>query len=235
MRSPASATSCARSSTSASCAFRPPRLRSSAPTRSARTCRRSVRASAGTCRSCGPRSRHWTRRRWHPRCARAHDRPSRSGGPTTSSAARTCWSRSLRSRATASSATAPTPWRWTWRSMRKLIRAGHAREIVHAVQQVRRNEGLDITDRIALALGGAEHLLDAAREHESYIATETLRDERRLTARPGPGRRASRSTAASWRSDWPRQRRTEPPPRQPTHSNSCALELLLGVGADGPS
>ena len=56
----------------------------------------------------------------------------------------------------------------------ELIRAGHAREIVHAVQQVRRNEGLDITDRIALALGGAEHLLDAAREHESYIATETL-------------------------------------------------------------
>jgi isoleucyl-tRNA synthetase len=56
----------------------------------------------------------------------------------------------------------------------ELIRAGHAREIVHAIQQVRRNEGLQITDRIALALGGAEHLLDAAREHESYIATETL-------------------------------------------------------------
>jgi isoleucyl-tRNA synthetase len=56
----------------------------------------------------------------------------------------------------------------------ELIRAGHAREIVHAIQQVRRSEGLEITDRIELALGGAEHLLDAAREHESYIATETL-------------------------------------------------------------
>ncbi|HXR14425.1 MAG TPA: isoleucine--tRNA ligase [Solirubrobacteraceae bacterium] len=55
-----------------------------------------------------------------------------------------------------------------------LIRAGHAREIVHAIQQVRRTEGLEITDRIELWLGGAEHLLDAAREHESYIATETL-------------------------------------------------------------
>ncbi len=56
----------------------------------------------------------------------------------------------------------------------QLIRAGHAREIVHAVQQLRRNEGLEITDRIGLALGGAEYLLEAAREHESYIATETL-------------------------------------------------------------
>ncbi|HEY1778464.1 MAG TPA: isoleucine--tRNA ligase [Solirubrobacteraceae bacterium] len=56
----------------------------------------------------------------------------------------------------------------------ELIRAGHAREIVHAIQQLRRTEGLEITDRIELALGGAEHLLDAAREHESYIAGETL-------------------------------------------------------------
>ena len=55
-----------------------------------------------------------------------------------------------------------------------LIRAGQAREIVHAIQQLRRDTGLEITDRIELALGGDEHLLDAAREHEPYIAGETL-------------------------------------------------------------
>jgi isoleucyl-tRNA synthetase len=56
----------------------------------------------------------------------------------------------------------------------ELIRAGHAREVVHAVQQARRSEGLEITDRIELTLGGSEQLLAAAREHETYIATETL-------------------------------------------------------------
>jgi len=33
---------------------------------------------------------------------------------------------------------------------------------------------LDITDRIALTLGGDEGLLAAAREHEAYLAAEVL-------------------------------------------------------------
>ena len=56
----------------------------------------------------------------------------------------------------------------------ELIRSGHAREIVHAVQQCRRDAGLEITDRITLILGGDEPLLAAAREHEGYIVSETL-------------------------------------------------------------
>jgi isoleucyl-tRNA synthetase len=56
----------------------------------------------------------------------------------------------------------------------ELVRAGQAREIVHAVQQCRRDSGLEITDRIALVLGGSEELLDAARAHEPYLAGETL-------------------------------------------------------------
>jgi isoleucyl-tRNA synthetase len=56
----------------------------------------------------------------------------------------------------------------------ELIRAGHAREIVHAVQQCRRDAGLEITDRITLVLSGDPQLLAAAREHEGYIVSETL-------------------------------------------------------------
>jgi isoleucyl-tRNA synthetase len=56
----------------------------------------------------------------------------------------------------------------------ELVRAGRAREIVHAVQQCRKDSGLDITDRITLVLGGDEELLSTAREHERYIVTETL-------------------------------------------------------------
>ena len=55
-----------------------------------------------------------------------------------------------------------------------LRREGLAREIVHAVQSARKNAGLQVEDRIELRLGGDEELLAAAREHEAYIARETL-------------------------------------------------------------
>src|SRR6266545_3144037 len=56
----------------------------------------------------------------------------------------------------------------------ELLREGLAREVVRAVQEARKQAGLEVSDRIALALGGDEELLAAAREHESYIAGETL-------------------------------------------------------------
>jgi isoleucyl-tRNA synthetase len=55
-----------------------------------------------------------------------------------------------------------------------LRREGLAREIVHAVQNARKAAGLDISDRIALALGGDEELLAAAQAHEPYVAGEVL-------------------------------------------------------------
>jgi isoleucyl-tRNA synthetase len=51
---------------------------------------------------------------------------------------------------------------------------GWAREIVHAIQGARRDAEFDISDRITLTLDGSEQLLAAAREHEQYIAGETL-------------------------------------------------------------
>jgi len=45
---------------------------------------------------------------------------------------------------------------------------------VHAVQNARRESGLDIADRIVLTLGGDEELLAAARSHERYLAGEVL-------------------------------------------------------------
>ncbi|MDX6720675.1 MAG: isoleucyl-tRNA synthetase, partial [Solirubrobacteraceae bacterium] len=55
-----------------------------------------------------------------------------------------------------------------------LRREGLAREVVHAVQNARREAGLQIADRIVLTLGGDEELLAAARAHESYVAGEVL-------------------------------------------------------------
>ena len=56
----------------------------------------------------------------------------------------------------------------------ELRREGLAREIVRAVQNARKEAGLEVTDRIALALGGDDALVAAAREHEEYLAGETL-------------------------------------------------------------
>jgi isoleucyl-tRNA synthetase len=55
-----------------------------------------------------------------------------------------------------------------------LRREGMAREAVRAIQEARKSAGLDVADRIALALGGDPELLEAIREHEAYVAGETL-------------------------------------------------------------
>jgi isoleucyl-tRNA synthetase len=56
----------------------------------------------------------------------------------------------------------------------ELRREGLAREIVHAVQIARKDAGLEITDRISLALAGDPDLLDAAQAHQDYLAGEVL-------------------------------------------------------------
>jgi isoleucyl-tRNA synthetase len=56
----------------------------------------------------------------------------------------------------------------------ELRREGLAREVVRAVQEARKQAGLEVSDRISLELSGDDELLEAAREHEAYIAGETL-------------------------------------------------------------
>jgi len=56
----------------------------------------------------------------------------------------------------------------------ELRREGLAREVVRAVQLARKEAGLEVTDRIALGLGGDAELAEVGREHEAYIAGETL-------------------------------------------------------------
>jgi isoleucyl-tRNA synthetase len=56
----------------------------------------------------------------------------------------------------------------------ELLREGLAREVVHAVQNARKNAGLNVEDRISLSLGGDDDLLDAVRAHEQYVTGETL-------------------------------------------------------------
>ena len=56
----------------------------------------------------------------------------------------------------------------------ELREEGFSREIVHAVQSARKAAGLEVEDRIELALDGDEALTRAAEGHRDYVAGETL-------------------------------------------------------------
>lgn len=56
-----------------------------------------------------------------------------------------------------------------------LVREGHARELVRYIQQARKDQGLDISDRITLCFRQHSELLDQVlAEHGSYLQEETL-------------------------------------------------------------
>jgi len=51
---------------------------------------------------------------------------------------------------------------------------GVARELVNRIQRLRKDAGLDITDRIDVAIGGPEDVRVAAGDHSAFIGGETL-------------------------------------------------------------
>ena len=65
-----------------------------------------------------------------------------------------------------------------------LIREGLAREFVSKVQQIRKQKGLEMLDRINVVYGGDNEVENAAREWHEYIAGEILAGEIRLLDDP---------------------------------------------------
>ena len=58
----------------------------------------------------------------------------------------------------------------------ELAAEGLARDVVRAVQQARRDAGLEVSDRIALTLAGDHAVRSAIQAHRDLITTETLTD-----------------------------------------------------------
>jgi isoleucyl-tRNA synthetase len=56
----------------------------------------------------------------------------------------------------------------------ELAAEGLARDLVRAVQQARRDSGLEVSDRISLTIAARADVADAARLHQDLIAAETL-------------------------------------------------------------
>jgi isoleucyl-tRNA synthetase len=67
----------------------------------------------------------------------------------------------------------------------ELAAEGLARDLVRAVQQARRDAGLDVSDRIALTIGGSDAVQAAARTHEALITGETLATSYTVVAADG--------------------------------------------------
>jgi isoleucyl-tRNA synthetase len=66
----------------------------------------------------------------------------------------------------------------------ELAEEGLARDLVRAVQQARRDAGLDVSDRIALTIAGSEEVQAAARAHDALITGETLATSYEVVAGP---------------------------------------------------
>jgi len=56
----------------------------------------------------------------------------------------------------------------------ELAAEGLARDVVRAVQQARRDAGLDVSDRITLVLGGDDEVRTALHRHHELVAREVL-------------------------------------------------------------
>jgi isoleucyl-tRNA synthetase len=72
----------------------------------------------------------------------------------------------------------------------ELLAEGLARDVVRFVQQARREAGLDVSDRIDLAVAGSDGLIAAVDTHRHWVAEATLAVSFELavaTAAPGEG------------------------------------------------
>jgi isoleucyl-tRNA synthetase len=58
---------------------------------------------------------------------------------------------------------------------------GIAREFVNRIQNIRKESGYDVTDKITVYIEDNEYVREAVKRHASYIASQTLATEINLT------------------------------------------------------
>ena len=56
----------------------------------------------------------------------------------------------------------------------ELIEEGLVRDLVRGIQNLRKDKGLEVTDRIALSLSGSPAVRAAAENHHEHLLAETL-------------------------------------------------------------
>ena len=66
----------------------------------------------------------------------------------------------------------------------ELLQEGLVRDLIRAVQTIRKDRDFDVTDRVTVTLEGDEELLAAVRRFEDYLRSETLTDELTVGSHP---------------------------------------------------
>ena len=61
---------------------------------------------------------------------------------------------------------------------------GVARELINRIQNIRKESGFEVTDRIRVAIERTEFAADAVARYASYIAAQTLADSVAVAAEP---------------------------------------------------
>jgi isoleucyl-tRNA synthetase len=69
----------------------------------------------------------------------------------------------------------------------KLKNEGIARELVNRIQNIRKDAGFEVTDRVAITIQEDENLMPAVTENLSYIKQETLTETLQFEANLGNG------------------------------------------------
>jgi isoleucyl-tRNA synthetase len=64
----------------------------------------------------------------------------------------------------------------------ELISEGLARELINRIQNLRKDQGFEVTDKIKIALSAQEKLASAINNNLNYICSETLADELRISS-----------------------------------------------------
>ena len=64
----------------------------------------------------------------------------------------------------------------------ELLNEGLAREVINRIQNLRKDHGFEVTDRIEIALSAEENLASAINDNLNYICSETLADNLRITS-----------------------------------------------------
>jgi isoleucyl-tRNA synthetase len=77
-----------------------------------------------------------------------------------------------------------------------LLAEGHVREVAHHLQNLRKEAGLDIADRIVASIDGPSSLLAMLRPHADWLASEILADRLEIGSEPEAASGVTRGTVA---------------------------------------
>ncbi len=80
-----------------------------------------------------------------------------------------------------------------------LLREGYVRDLIRGVQNLRKESGFEVTDRIAISLGGEGELKEALGQFRSLVANETLAESTEWTDSPGEEAASIEAGEKTWK------------------------------------